>query len=149
MRSIYLVLILFIALLACKSNEKSVNPTAKVLTAFSAKFPGVKSQSWEQEDSGKFEADFKMNSRDCSAIFSSEGEWLQTSKAVLRSELPATVNRTIEDGFGQYSSDILNQVESPSKESYFHIKLVNNMGSKWVDLSMLGVILKQVEILKK
>jgi len=129
----------------CNSTKQTVIPPKAVMDAFSAKFSEVQKVTWSNEDSGKFEADFKLKDRKFSAIFSPIGQWILTEKKIIASELPATVNRTLEDGFGDYNVISINQIETAANESYFKVKLSNRQETKYVNLSHDGVILNNEE----
>ncbi len=110
-----------------------------------AKFSEVRKVTWSNEDSGKFEADFKLKDRNFSAIFSASGQWILTEKKIILSELPATVNRTLQDGFGEYNIVSVAEVLTAANESYFEIKLSNRQEIKHLNLSHDGVILNNEE----
>ena len=142
MKAIYcpLIFILFISISECNSSKQTVTPPNIVAEAFKTKFPEVQKVSWSNEDSGKFEADFKLKDRNFSADFSPIGQWILTEKKIIVSELPATVNRTLEDGFGDYNVASVYAVETAANKNYFKVKLANRQEIKYVNLSYDGVI---------
>jgi hypothetical protein len=144
--SYVIIVILFLTFPACKARKAEVNPPAQVLSSFTAKYPDVKKNRWTAEDSSRYEADFQLKNKHYSALFSESGEWLLTETTILQSELPATVNRTVEDGFAAYNPGIIKQVESAKEGNYFKIKIVDRKTEKFLYLNFSGVIMRTEDV---
>ena len=67
---------------------------AAVVSTFKAKFPTVKTNTWEKEGD-KYEAGFKLNGNTMSALLSPAGELLETETDMAPSQLPAAVRATL------------------------------------------------------
>lgn len=102
------------AITSC-AQEKA--PTV-VSDAFTAKFPSAKSVKWDKENDTEWEAEFKMNGKEFSAIFSNSGEWLETEQEIKKSELPATVLASIKTNFANHKIDEAEKAEKKTGTVY-------------------------------
>lgn len=78
------------------------NVPNEVTTAFSQKFPTAKKVTWDKENETEWEAEFKMDGKEYSANFSSEGIWQETEYEISKSEIPAAVKQTLDTEFAGY-----------------------------------------------
>jgi hypothetical protein len=69
-------------------KEKDV--PASVVQAFQKDFPGVKAKNWEKEGE-TFEAEFKINKTETSALYAATGVFLEQEIEIKASELPKFV----------------------------------------------------------
>lgn len=74
----------------------------EVTTAFSQKFPTAKKVKWDKENETEWEAEFKMNGKEFSANFTSEGIWKETENEISEAEIPLAVKQTLESEFNGY-----------------------------------------------
>lgn len=92
-----IILILSVVVIATFSQlsaqEQSV--PEKVKSAFSEKFPDAKKVKWDQENKTEWEAEFKMDGKEYSANFATDGTWKETEHEIAKSEIPAEVSNTI------------------------------------------------------
>lgn len=72
---------------AQKIKESEV--PAAVKASFSKQYPGITAK-WEKED-GNFEAGFKKDSKEMSAIYQANGMMMESELSIKESELPAAV----------------------------------------------------------
>ncbi|MFM9989247.1 PepSY-like domain-containing protein [Flavobacterium sp.] len=72
-----------------EEKEKKVTVPAIVKTAFTKDFPGKKVK-WGMED-GDFEAEFKINGSDASAVYDKKGHKKAVEMTIKTAELPANV----------------------------------------------------------
>lgn len=78
------------------------NAPTEVTTAFSQKFPTAKKVKWDKENETEWEAEFKMNGKEFSANFTSEGIWKETENEISQAEIPLAVKQTLESEFAGY-----------------------------------------------
>lgn len=87
------LLVAFAALLASSSFSQKTskeNVPQAVKEAFKKSFPNAQHEKWEKEDQ-KFEAEFSLNKTEMSALFSPEGELIETEVEISVSDLPAPI----------------------------------------------------------
>jgi len=87
------LLVAFAALLASSSFSQKTskeNVPQAVKDAFKKSFPNAQNEKWEKEDQ-KFEAEFSMNKAEMSALFSPEGELIETEVEISIADLPAPI----------------------------------------------------------
>lgn len=84
---------------ACGQNKEV---PAKIKTAFEQKFPTAQKVKWDKENETEWEAEFKMNGKEFSANFSSDGEWMETEYEIEKSEIPQIVKQTLDTEFAGY-----------------------------------------------
>ena len=88
-----LILAAFALALAAPAHAQMLKPAqvpAAAKATFKAKFPTVKTNSWEKEGD-KFEAGFKMNGNTMSAVITPAGELVETVTDISPAKLPAAV----------------------------------------------------------
>jgi len=110
------VVLVFIAALIISFDASAQIPKdlpAKVKTSFDQKFPGAQKVKWSKENATEWEAEFKMDAKEYSANFNSEGLWLETEYEISADEIPAAVTKTLTKEFPGYKI-----VESEVSETY-------------------------------
>ena len=85
----FAIVIAFSASMTAQTEAKSKKETVptKVKEAFAKEFPGQKAK-WEKEDGG-YEAEFKINESDASAVYDKKGHRKALEIAIKTSELPS------------------------------------------------------------
>ena len=86
-------------------NQKDEKIPASAKTGFAAKFPTDQKVKWSVEKPGEFEAEFKLNGVETSALFDAKGTLLETETEIKESELPLAVKATIANDFVGYKLD--------------------------------------------
>jgi len=139
--SYFIVITVFTVFCACNASKPSIIPPSSVSESFKIKYPEVQKVKWAIEDSSKLEANFIFNGKETSAIFKVSGQWVLTEIKVGRSEIPVTVSRTLEDGFGEYRILLIEKIESSTKGNYFKFKMSNGNEVTYMNLSSSGVVM--------
>ena len=91
-------------LLAGGAQAQMLKPAqvpAAVKTTFQAKFPLVKTNTWEKEK-GNYEAAFKLNGATMSALLNPAGELIETETDMAPAKLPAAVRATLARDYKTY-----------------------------------------------
>lgn len=101
---------------AQKSEEEKV--PEKVLNAFKQKFPEAKIVECEMEGESEWEAGFKLNGKEYSSNFNTDGEWIETGYEIDNSEIPTNILSLIDQNFSEYEIEEFEIIESPSGKSY-------------------------------
>jgi hypothetical protein len=94
---------------------------SEVTDAFKAKYPSATNVEWKDNVSN-FEAEFKMNDAECTAQFSSKGEWKESTKKMSFDALPAAVK----DGFkkskyNDWKTGSVRMIEENDKKTLYKI----------------------------
>ncbi|HTE09596.1 MAG TPA: hypothetical protein VK645_01480 [Chitinophagaceae bacterium] len=102
MKKIFLSLTLSAALLSSAFTYAANNePNYKVKQAFTNEFTQVKNVEWIIMDKeGVYQAKFIFNNETLQAFFTEEGEFLGTTRQVLKSQLPISVASGLEKQYG-------------------------------------------------
>lgn len=83
---------------------QSLKPTqvpAAAKATFKARFPTVKTNTWEKEGD-KFEAGFKLNGNTMSAVITPTGELVETETDMSPGKLPAAVRAKLASAYKAY-----------------------------------------------
>ena len=103
-----------------------------VIQGFQEKYPNTDAH-WEDEDE-TFEAEFKMDGREATALFNSEGKWLKTEKLILAKELPKDVLTKVKKNYRNHEIEGVEWVVSASEGEYYRLELEN--GTKALELKV-------------
>ncbi len=90
------------SVLALSQACAQTNAPTEVTTAFSQKFPTAKKVTWDKENETEWEAEFKVDGKEFSANFTSEGIWKETEYEISEAEIPAAVKQTLNSEFADY-----------------------------------------------
>lgn len=80
----------FLTTSAFSQKTSKENVPQAVKDSFKKSFPNAQNEKWEKEDQ-RFEAEFSMNKAEMSALFSPEGELIETEVEISVSDLPASI----------------------------------------------------------
>ncbi len=89
-----------------------------VLRSFNSKYPKATNIIWQQVDVFKWHVNFNQKKKKCTALFNSEGKWLETVTLVPLHKIPDHLQLTIEE---KYNSDGLQQIyhiQTPDRSIY-------------------------------
>ena len=99
-----MLLAAFALALAAPAHAQTLKPAqvpAAAKATFKAKFPLVKTNSWEKEGD-KYEAGFKQNGITLSALITSAGELIETESDMSPAQLPAAVRAKLASDYKAY-----------------------------------------------
>ncbi|MEO5683322.1 MAG: hypothetical protein ABIQ88_11815 [Chitinophagaceae bacterium] len=130
MKKIILSITLSAALLSSAFTYAADNdPGLKVKQAFTSEFTQAKNISWTMiNKEGLYQAAFTFNNESLQAFFTEEGEFLGTTRQVLKSQLPILVASGLEKQYAE--ARIITIFEHSKKDGLnYYITLVNNKGA--------------------
>jgi len=130
---------LFISLNAFAQNPKDL--PAKVKTSFDQKFPGAQKTKWGKESAKEWEVEFTMNSKDYSANFSPEGNWLETEYKIGENEIPAVVTNTLGKQFPGYKIEV-SEISETAKGKVYEFAISTGKTKKEVAINADGTLVK-------
>ena len=99
-----MIMAAFALALAAPAYAQVLKPAqvpAAVSATFKAKFPAVKTNTWEKEGS-KYEAGFKQNGITMSALITPVGELVETESDMSPAKLPAPVRAKLASDYKAY-----------------------------------------------
>ncbi|HMO61921.1 MAG TPA: hypothetical protein PKC39_06720 [Ferruginibacter sp.] len=88
------------AVFAGDSNETTIS--TRVRSSFEKDFARAENATWDKKD-GVYYVSFDVNQKRNEAAYTPAGELLAVSKVILRTEMPATVLRSVEQKFAGYN----------------------------------------------
>jgi predicted small lipoprotein YifL/sulfur carrier protein ThiS len=140
-----LILVIAIAaifsLQACGQKE---NVPAKTKASFTQKFPDATKVKWDKEEDNVWETEFKMDGKEYSANFDSEGKWMETEYEIKTSELPPAVKTTIDNEFKDYDIEEVEVSETPDGK-VFELQMEVDENDIEVAISPNGKVVKKSE----
>jgi len=108
----------FIATIFIACEEK-VDAPAKIKSSFEQKYPDTKVIEWEFDNEDKmWEAEFKMGKPELTAVFSENGDWVETEQEIKKKDLPQPVRATLQSEFAEYDIEETEFVETPEGKFY-------------------------------
>jgi len=101
-----------------KSQSKTHAVPEKVQEAFKLKFPTATSVKWEKENETEWEAEFKLDEKEYSTNFLSDGTWIETEQEITSSDLPKAVQQTLSKDFAGFKVEEVETTEKPNFKGY-------------------------------
>ena len=142
------VVVALFAFSACNSPKPKETVPEKVKETFQKRFPHAKEVKWDKENKNVWEAEFKMNNREFSANFNTDGIWKKTEYKIQNSEIPPQVKATIDSLFSGYEIEEA-VVIGNSEMKGFEVELKNEKGAMIATISRDGKVLDKRNAEKK
>ena len=98
-----------------------------VKKSFSKKHAGIKEVHWQMED-GNFEGQFKQDGGEYTAVFSVEGEWIETEQKLRPRDLPRDVMTAAKENYSSYSIVEAEKVVSANEGDFYELRLKKGSG---------------------
>ncbi|MGY8915246.1 MAG: PepSY-like domain-containing protein [Flavobacteriales bacterium] len=106
-----------LSLLRIFRNKKSqVSPF--VFVAFSSKFPRATNLEWHQVGVLKWQVSFTRKKKRCTALFSGDGQWLETVTAMPMHQLPEQLQQSLEEKYTEKKHKQIYHVQTPERSHY-------------------------------
>jgi uncharacterized membrane protein YkoI len=122
---------IIISVTACAQTSKDL--PLKVKTAFGQKFPAAQNVKWSKENGTEWEAEFKVDAKEYSANFNSEGLWIETEYEISAGEIPAAVTQTLNKEFPGYKL-LESEISETSKGKVYEFEIKS--GSKKTEVAL-------------
>ncbi len=118
-----------VALLMCQAcAQKNVPPA--IQRSFDSQYPSARSVDWEQEDEGRWEAEFKNNGSELSAEYDAEGNLLFTKWSIDENDVPAAVREALEQLYNGYEIEEADKVEMADGSMAYELE-IEKSGDEW------------------
>jgi len=98
------------------------DPPVATQNNFKQKFPAVEKVKWEKEKKGGYEASFKSNGVKYSALFSDNGEWLQTETDLGFKNLPNNVKKSFSKTYLVGSAKGASKIETSKGDVKYEVE---------------------------
>jgi hypothetical protein len=106
------------------------------------KFPTFKKVSWDEEEEGEWEAEFKLKGVEYSANFLEDGTWMETEHEIKKSAIPAIIKNTLANEFAGHKIDEA-EVSETVEGMYYEFELEKSKHEMEVSIDMNGKVIKQ------
>jgi uncharacterized membrane protein YkoI len=87
---------------ACAQGHSEKDVPVAVKSAFSQKFPDAKKVSWDMESATEWEAEFKLDGKEYSANFLTDGTWQETEHEIKTTEIPESIKQILAQDFAGF-----------------------------------------------
>ncbi len=126
-------------LTACAQSK---TPTS-VTSSFNQKFPHARDVEWEKESKTEWEAEFKLDEKECSANFTAEGEWLETESPMSFNTLPEKVQTAFNAAHPQSKLKEAAKIETSKGITKYEIEYKKGLKTKEVFYTENGNEIKE------
>jgi hypothetical protein len=96
MKKLILTITVIVFLVFIASGQKAIDVPAGLKTTFTQKLPAASKVEWGRENDQEWEAEFKLDGKECSATFDNAGTWIETESEISLKEIPAAVKITLD-----------------------------------------------------
>lgn len=105
--------------ISSRSVQKKLKfSSPKVINAFKLKYPFANTVQWQQIDVFRWQVNFTLRNKWYSALFDSDGNWLETMTLVSMESVPRNVQQNFEKSFLKSGIRIIRQVDTIDKTIY-------------------------------
>jgi hypothetical protein len=99
-------------------SNKRCTVSALVLRSFNSKFPRASHILWQHIDVFKWQVNFTLKNQKYSALFNSEGKWLETITVLPPDKIPERLQLTFEEKINRDGLQQIYHVETPERSLY-------------------------------
>lgn len=99
-------------------GQKKTNVSPLVLRSFKSKFPAASHILWQQIDAIKWHANFNLKKEKCTALFNSEGQWLETVTLIPLHKIPEQIKLTLDEKNNKDELRQIYHVQTPDRNIY-------------------------------
>lgn len=89
-----------------------------VKSAFAEKFPSAKKIKWDMESAMEWEAEFKMDGREYSANFLTDGTWQETEHEIKTADIPESIKQILAQDFAGFKIEEVEISEKSDARAY-------------------------------
>lgn len=123
------------------TNQKAEQVPAAAKAGFAAKFPAAQKVKWSVEKPGEFEAEFKLNGVETSALVDAKGNLLEVEAEIKESELPQAVKAAIAKDFAGYKIDEIEKAIDAKGAATFEMEAVKGKDKLEISFDSNGKLL--------
>ena len=131
-----------VSTVACGQKKESETAPKTVETAFQQKFPTAQKVKWEKENDAEWEAEFKLDGKEYSANFSSDGTWKETEHEIAKTDIPEGVQNTLNTAFAGYKIEE-SEISETAEGTVYEFELEKGKTEMEVAIDASGKVLKK------
>jgi len=109
-----------------------------VSKAFEQKYPKAKKVKWSSENIDDFQAEFALDSLNCTAVFSNKGVWQQTGIDVPPPILLASIHALIKKNYPKSKITRASKISTSKNKTYYEIELRKNEELEYIYFDEAG-----------
>jgi Protein of unknown function (DUF2874). len=136
------IMLFMAASLLMATQACSVNVPKEVKDTFAKKFPSVTKVKWSKENDKALEAEFKLDGKTESALFSLDGTWMETEEEIAVDVLPQAVKTTLDAKFAKMTVKECEKVTNSDSSLTYELEIKTLDGVKEVVFNTQGDIIK-------
>ena len=121
-----------------------INTPKEVKISFAKKFPMATDVFWERESLDEWEAEFKMQDNDYTAIFLENGNWVESEHKIAFQEMTLVAKNTLTKEFPNYKVELVELLETLNTSAY-EIQISQDSKSIKVLISLEGLLLSNLK----
>ena len=99
-------------------RRKKYNASPLAMKAFDLKFPNAKHILWFQVDVFKWQVNFTLNKEKKSAMYNSDGNWLETITLMHLNKIPVVLQLTFEEKYNKDNLHKIYYIQTPDRNLY-------------------------------
>jgi len=142
MKKLFLLLISFgLVVVISAQQPKSEKIPSATKTGFAASFPTVQKVKWSVEKPGEYEAEFRLNGNEASALFDDKGNLLETETEIGSQALPQAVKTRIARDFAGYKLNEIEKSTDPKGVVSFEMEAVKGKEKLELSFDITGKLL--------
>ena len=103
-----------------------------VKTAFQKKFPNAKKVKWEKEKTNEYEASFKLDRKEVSALYLTDGKLIEVETEIFDTELSKPVVESLNKKYPNIKISEVSKIERSDNSIVYEAEL--KIGGKKIDL---------------
>ena len=128
--------------LGCTTFAQTNETPRKAEATFTKMFPSATEVKWDKENATDWEAEFKMNEKEYSAIYTVDGVWKETEHELAQNEIPRAVKTTLAETFEGYQVEE-SEFSETKNGALFEFELENGKEKLEVGISRDGKVAKK------
>lgn len=114
-----------------------------VLRSFNSKFPTATHILWQQVDVFKWHVNFNLGKKKCTALFNSEGKWMETVTLMSFDKIPEQLQLTMEEKHNSEGLQQIYHIQTPDR-SIYELNLNNGLYSLKILYDLSGRIVGKI-----
>jgi uncharacterized membrane protein YkoI len=121
-KSVYIIAILVLAGAVNAQKIKEADVPKPVMDAFKNKY-ATGAKEWEKEKDGTFEAEFKLNGKETSASFRSDGTFVESEEEIKLDELPEVIKDNVSKNYSDFKIEEASKISTAEGKTMYEVEI--------------------------